>query len=100
MKKTAIYLAAAIISFSSCGGGSGELKADVEKIEKLKCEKNKLKEKISAGDSTLTAQYEKIREDVKQMEDKLRDKYKDKAKDDSFREKARKYTEEARNACK
>jgi hypothetical protein len=100
MKKTVIYLAVAIISFSSCGGGSGDLKADVEGTEKLKCERNKLREKISAGDSTLTAQYDKVKNELDALEEKMRDKYKDKLKDESFREKAGKYADAARKNCK
>lgn len=100
MKKTAIYLAAAIISLTSCGGGSGDLKADVESTEKLKCERSKLREKISAGDSTLTAQYDKVKKELDELEEKMRDKYKDKLKDEGFRKKAGKYADEVRKNCK
>lgn len=100
MKKTTTWLAAALFTLCSCGGGSGDLKADVESTEKLKCEKNKLREKISAGDSTLTAQYEKVKKELDELEEKMRDKYKDKLKDESFREKASKYVSEAKKNCK
>ncbi|MBL7726733.1 MAG: hypothetical protein JNM68_03560 [Dinghuibacter sp.] len=99
MKNTTTWLAAALIALCSCGGGTGDLKADIESTEKLRCERKKLREKISAGDSTLTAQYEKIKKELDELEDKMRDKYKDKMKDESFREKAGKYAMEARKNC-
>lgn len=95
MKKTVIILAAAIIGFSSCGG-DGALKKDIESTAKLECEKKSLQAKIDGGDSTATAQYDKVSKELDELEEKMMTKYKDKMSDKSFQEKAEKMDKEAK----
>lgn len=100
MKKTMIILAAAVIGLSSCGGDSG-LKSMINEGTKLDCEKDKLKDKLRAGDSSVLAQYEKVKKELDELGDKLRDKYKDKMKDEDFLKKVGQYSKEAKEKyCK
>lgn len=101
MKKTFIILAAAVIGLTSCGGGSGDLKADIEKGTKMDCERKALEKKMEAGDSTVAAQLEKATKEMEEYGMKIMEKYKDKMEDKSFREKAEKYEKEAKEKyCK
>lgn len=95
MKKTIIILAAAIIGLSSCGGDSG-LKSMINEGTKLDCEKAELRKKMDAGDTTVSARYDKVKKELNDLGDKLREKYKDKEKDKDFLEKVGKYSIEAK----
>lgn len=101
MKKTAIILAVAIIGLSACGGGDAGLKKDIEEGTKLDCQKDKLRAKLDAGDSTVLAEYEKVKKELDALGEKFGEKYKDKMDDKSFEEKAKKLEKEAKEKyCK